>query len=828
MKKIAVTVCLVIYILLWICYWKIEFSEIWFAWKDEWILIKNKSFTWSLLISWAKNDSIVLPIYTTWNIILGDNETNTYWHTWEYFWNLWLSLSDSIEWEIQLLWSWIVMDTLLATSDNLKDAKKNNLSLKKSDLSEIAVDQSISAFTWSLEIVEILASWTNWEYVDIVALENSTWDITIEGLWYRDASKKVTVSLFSWERIRLSNQDNVGNGSMYIEWLSLTDSWEDIRILWQDWQVIDNVVYEKHAYWKWLNLIQEKDWVRYFGVKGDGNIKWLEDIYESVWCSILVQNKSVFHQGDSINLQWAFEWKQLQNWSSTYHCERDWISETEKTKCNPSSYTINDDGLHKITLQIYKDAKLCKTTVILNTPKKETPQNTKKQENMEKDNLNVSNHDVVGFEQNSYTIYPNILVTSILPNPIWSDWESEELYLIYSWNNDIDISWLVVNSWSRRRELDSIFLEWGNVVKIKWDLWLYNRKSCFTLESKDWYIFHEVCYPETKEGEWYSEISDNSLKSFKKNYFKQSPVLVSWTNNEFGDSQILAPISPPQKITLYNLLDIYSVLPNPLWSDMNNESITLQRTWTWVVDLNNLVIETLKWEKKLWTWTKITDTKFVRTGNFWLYNSASCFRLKSKNGQYIYDEFCYPKTKEWTHYWTSSNIIELSDTGWMKEVDVKIVNNQVCIVKESNIILCREEILERYQKNIDKLESKLNKKTTTSNSSIGRLKDDYDKQKTESNFNKSVLYDITSHLKKVSFSSYMQNGIQEKEVNWKETLALDNNFVFKDNIWLKNIYSIKNWKIPISTTDIDDIRKPIKSSFQWIVIQLIENLKIYK
>lgn len=134
-----------------------------------------------------------------------------------------------------------------------------------------------------------------------------------------------------------------------------------------------------------------------------------------------------------------------------------------------------------------------------------------------------------------------IEIKSILPDPVWADWENEEISIFYSWNiNPLNLSWFYLQIWTTKKKLS-----WELIVNqekiFKWKFWFPNKWSCVEI----WYwkkIFDKFCYTQPTQWQkfyksnWILEsISTQDLSILKKSKLQNiwNKVCLTYENQKF-------------------------------------------------------------------------------------------------------------------------------------------------------------------------------------------------------------------------------------------------------------------------------------------------------
>ena len=809
---------------LYIIIWQVaaqHIQEVWFAGKQERIYLQNSSFSGNLLLLWAKSTALSFAIVPG-DIILWDTETNTSWHTWTYIGNLWLSLSDSNIRELSLSIHWEKIDSFSPDIWSILEAKKKWTTLTREwiHIEENKAESEIQILDpWWMLIKSIKPSDETWwgEFLELEATQQYSWLIEVSWLGQSSSSKSFEVSLLTWETIIITDTPENYATSIWLSSISLTDSWEQLQILWQEWQVIDSVVYpssKKGSILTFSHLAWED---RYFWSSSwENNAVNKDTRIPHIWCWIWIQNKWVIFAWDWINIIGSNKWKNIQNGSSSTRCEWEWIPVWESTKCNPSSFILDKPWLYTIGLSVYYENTMCRTSTTLNIPPKPVYKycewNYIQEDPIKITNLSTISQDQL-YEQKKDRV-GSLEIVEILPNPKGSDGEYEWILLHNTWNIDIDVNWLIVNSWKRVKTMSwSVLASW-KMNRFYGNLWLYNSEHCVSLDDSEWNVYDAVCYPSTNEDARYgkkreiikeieqhevyeitSDLGNISIKEIPTNV----DTLYTWAVTSWS---LLAS----QEISIIDTIrKIGSILPNPLWKDWEYEMITIQFIWSWNIVPVDLRLQTWKRTIELGdTYKKQSDTTYIRTGNLWLYNSSRCVRLESRSW-IIYDEFCYPTAKEWVVYSIKNKLEDLPNKEWMEHLSLDLRDGQICIQSKKQDILCKENPLHKYKSKWEKLAVKYEASKESSEKTLMSLKDSLQKEKVLSNINSQAIYDSISILKSDRPLVYDSSWIEAIYTSWR-WLQNDQHItsILSDlSLRKEDMYEIHTWRIPLETIDID-------------------------
>lgn len=101
--------------------------------------------------------------------------------------------------------------------------------------------------------------------------------------------------------------------------------------------------------------------------------------------------------------------------------------------------------------------------------------------------------------QNNISSFGEIKITSILPNPFWTDWSNEEISILYVWEfPELNLSWFFLRIWTTKKKL-SWTLQSNKETLLRWKFSFPNKWSCVEIGYGN-QIFDKFCY--TQPAEW--------------------------------------------------------------------------------------------------------------------------------------------------------------------------------------------------------------------------------------------------------------------------------------------------------------------------------------
>ena len=841
-------------------------KEVGFGGTDERIGIENNWFTGNISLQWAKSSSIELEITTFDDIIIGDHEENSYWFSWSYFGKQWLSLVDSKEISLQLYSSEILIDEVSFSQEEVTERKKESNSFiigesntlveenNENPLEQEEFEEATPKLSpWSIEIIAIKPHDTDQgkEYIELQAHQAINWTVQIDWLGQSDSPKSIEINIWTGDIVRISDGDYDEEGSIQLPSISLTDSWETLQILWQSWQVIDIVVYESSSRGSELEFISLLWNQRFFGEK---NIWIHTNFLPSHGCSIIIQNSRAIYAWESLNLMAGNKGKQLRNGSSIYHCEREWVKHSESTKCNPSSFILEEEWIHTLRLKVFERESVCETAISINLPKKTLYENGDQKVCEINTNTSINQEEseipsVLVFSWSSYEFSERsavqlwiLSITWILPNPLGSDTEKESFILKNEDNQNFDTTWLIVQSDKRKYPIESKVLWVWEEIQFVGEYGFYNRASCVQLLDSSWTLYDSICYPEAKNDQWY-ERKNSSTKNTIVESILEEVACVSPKNEESNKNQELDSVvnnvkkaetldwtpkeedEKPEKNTyswvVYSWatlaskqekeiehqpwsLIISAILPNPEWSDTWNESLVVKYIWTWenTIDMSWLIVNSGKRSKALKNSTKKGDTGFIRTGDLWLYNTPRCILLES-NKWVIYDEFCYPKAETGAWYSKSISVEAIHNDDWYSAITLDISDETVCVMIQDQEVTCKANPKLSVEKKLLKEQEKRVSDQNTYEQKLLTTKDKLSLEEEKNNLHEEFIYSSMGDLQQDRYTVAQNSGLLDQYNNRKEQKSISEENPVLSNFNLIEQFYISNHEYPMDTSEIE-------------------------
>lgn len=231
---------------IWIFFFIISFSyslkltEVYFDWSDEYVWIYSQNwFSWDIILSWAKKSNIqtYINIKPKEEIIIWDDGIQNYfsWFTDFKTW-LTLSISDAKAIDIDLMYSWDVVDNFYVPVDIVDQLNNQTTAFWK-------------VFSWNNEIIKAVENpinmkdwyiWNPW-YVEWISnnIQNNnkdcnltTWTILNCFIKLDSKDKDIYNMSFTWNKSFTWVNWFIDN-KFYKTWLSLsTSSWWYIKAVW--------------------------------------------------------------------------------------------------------------------------------------------------------------------------------------------------------------------------------------------------------------------------------------------------------------------------------------------------------------------------------------------------------------------------------------------------------------------------------------------------------------------------------------------------------------------------------------------------------------------
>jgi endonuclease YncB( thermonuclease family) len=261
----------------------LSITEVFRDWTDERIEITNfwsQSFSWTLLISWAKSSIITVP-----NIIISPNQSLILWDNcsmisnFSYVWSagLSMSISDTNQIDISIFYSWQRLDSFVVDQNTVNNYNNTDTSFEKISVNSsllitwTSIDRiyninswyvanpgivqtliiSWSDYTWNwtwnsnlpqLSITEVFFDWTD-EWIEITNFGTwiFTWDLKI--YWATASPFDLNNIFIPRDRSLIISDDNkyfIDNSNIWIRPLSISDTSAISINLFYSWQILDS------------------------------------------------------------------------------------------------------------------------------------------------------------------------------------------------------------------------------------------------------------------------------------------------------------------------------------------------------------------------------------------------------------------------------------------------------------------------------------------------------------------------------------------------------------------------------------------------------------
>ncbi len=371
------------------------------------------------------------------------------------------------------------------------------------------------------------------EYLELYCEESCVWSVEIVWLGRWSLSRWVDIKLGAHDYLVLTaHTDRFPRyiNTQHVQWLSLTDWWQTVTILWQDWQVLDSVVYigssNFTSFYRNLTAWPPTPWF----------YEWLceelfpeEEDMSIPTCGFLLQHNNPIAHPNRINYALTVNWRMIQNSQHAYTCIREtdapievWVLES----CNPTFIWVNEWWVYSVSVTIYHhDDLLCSLSHSLNFPwaipqtKQQSTHNDQyrslyqqwkgKYDDIVKKlktlwiSLDLS-WEIIEDDKN---ILWESIVTSVdwlyilwlLPDPVWRD-DKEEIFLINRSDQIITTSLFLERNNRRSSLWEQSVYPW-EMVTLVWSFGLINRPACVSLVSST-QIFDTFCYGQVTEWEY--------------------------------------------------------------------------------------------------------------------------------------------------------------------------------------------------------------------------------------------------------------------------------------------------------------------------------------
>lgn len=401
------------------------------------------------------------------------------------------------------------------------------------------VDTGESNDELSIQITEIYPDDRLYgEYIELTVSWSYEWEILIEWLGHGSASKEV---LLEWEQGIILITESLTWLSPSISYkllpsLSLTNGGEELRVVWQSWQLIDTVVYSwESPSGSWYRSTISGATTLTGGPPTPGyDIALYEQIRvqnkceENIQCWIELQHLDWLVASNAINMIALVDGQEIKNSNSTYRCHRT-MNEADSstfTGCNPGYIRYTTWGLYEVELEVTTtDGRVCTTSLPLNLPsgstktggwwsckedyyeglyrkRKERFQTAKKE--IRKVWYKLSTTGLVlplsiggSLDQLPVATW-QVGIVSVLPNPAGRDTNRERILIKNNTSEIVDsASWYLFNGTSNRW-LSEVVIPGGATHLFSGSRWLTNRPTCLTLHDKQ-YIYDRFCYPKAAD-----------------------------------------------------------------------------------------------------------------------------------------------------------------------------------------------------------------------------------------------------------------------------------------------------------------------------------------
>ncbi len=367
-----------------------------------------------------------------------------------------------------------------------------------------------------------------WEYIELYCDKRCYWTINTIWLGRWDSEKELFIDMYEDEYVILHWWKNILPWyikNIPISWLSLTNSWWEIIIKWQDGQLIDKVVYSWVGWW---NSLYFNTWEIFTNsiptpwVPIDFCFKE-EDINTNHWCEIVLQNKNPIVFPKKINVITHINWSSISNWNKNYQCVRnskEEISHWELEWCNPSYIWFDSWGIKPIWVDIFNKWKLvCSTSLHLNYPKEEEKEPNKtnyykglyqkrkskytdleKNIKIKKDDQKTEETSEKNWKNSVYSLWL-LQIFSVTPNPTGKDSWKEVVVIKNLSQEKLYVEKLYLERLKTKKLIwESITFNENETKTFTWSFWLTNKPSCIYLIGPK-VEYDSFCYTKAEDDE---------------------------------------------------------------------------------------------------------------------------------------------------------------------------------------------------------------------------------------------------------------------------------------------------------------------------------------
>lgn len=368
-------------------------------------------------------------------------------------------------------------------------------------------------------------------------------DIIWAGQW------SATKSFFlTWESgyLVITDSPNIfpeATKTIVITSLSLTDTGEEIQIIWHSWQVFDSGVYtietqDKSLYftsWTTPKILSTSDIpTPGFDVNQVNHLRFDKNFTPFYSCWIWLQTSKPLLFPNKINLIATLSGKDIQNSNSSYRCERilSWTDSVFDV-CNPEFFSFTTGGVFPVTVKITDLGKgwVCQTTSWINYPLNPTEWKTCKQTYYQELYLKrKARFDHLKKWIGAYGLTANasgdvsqktssnkllqtttwaLQIVSVLPNPAGKDDGQEVLRFRSVQSSPLYITKLYLSTGKSKKLLpfSGATVDPTTIITLTWTLGLTNKPTCITLQDTT-QIYDSFCYPTAGDDQIFTESTD--------------------------------------------------------------------------------------------------------------------------------------------------------------------------------------------------------------------------------------------------------------------------------------------------------------------------------
>ncbi len=570
----------------------LRITEVFVDGSDEWLELTNietGDFLWPLSLNWVKSSplqlsNISIPAWSS--LLIGDNLSMLSSFEWlQILTGRWLSLWDTSAIAISLFSDGLLLDDFLVDQSAVQSYDNQMTSFHKQRNGLLFdIITTISSLTWWVNSSTLAHPWRVYLSDGSLFWSMTSWDTTQ-----------------SWS---VTEFDLSGLCDILIP--------DKIHL---------NEIYSGYEYWQYIEFLSLVDY--YWSLSFSGDILWQSlvlptQVRKANTRYILTNSMSWFHHAENIIVVNDFSLKS--SWSLI-------LSDNELLPLDVWIVDINGQSVYKSQNQscigIFDNSSIPSpwfddqflpymNTIYISWTSTQCDQD----DIINNTGWNNSWQLDIWYQFSS----GDVRISLIDYDPVGSDTNNERIGLT-SFSGDINLSWWKLSYDGKNYVFQSGFvLSWEEYIRTANYVFVNSRPICISLYYTD-KLIDIACY-------------DPSIMS--------SPVLSLSSGNSSSETQL----SEEEDAINYNNLqfDILQLDYDPVWSDTDNEKITLQFLWwySWVV-LDNLRVRVWTTNKRIYG-TLSSGQTITLIGNFQMPNSVhTCVALTY--GDIVYDEYCYNPTQ---------------------------------------------------------------------------------------------------------------------------------------------------------------------------------------